>query len=156
MADQLRTPVIPHAVDWTPPRVRSVAALAPFLHSLLRVGAGLLFMQHGLQKLFGAFGGFGPDGGTAPLMSLMGLAGALEFGGGLLLVLGLFTRPVAFVLAGEMVSAFLMAHAPKGGVPMQNGGELPLLYALVFLYFAGHGAGRLSVDSALFGPRHRL
>lgn len=156
MADQLRTPVIPHAVDFTPPRIHGVATLAPFTHSLLRIGAGLLFMQHGLQKLFGAFGGFGPDGGTAPLMSLMGLAGVFEFGGGLLLVLGLFTRPVAFLLAGEMLVAFLKAHAPRGGVPMQNGGELPLLYVLVFLFLAAHGAGRLSVDSALFGPRHRV
>jgi putative oxidoreductase len=71
----------------------------------------------------------------------LGVAGVLEVVGGTLLLLGLFTRPVALILAVEMVAAFVMAHAPKGGVPLQNGGEVPLLYALAFVFFAGNGAG---------------
>lgn len=121
---------------------------APTAVAILRIGAGLLFMQHGLQKLFGLFGGFGgTPGATAPLVSLMGLAGVLELGGGLLLVLGLFVRPVALILAAEMVVAFIQAHLPQGGMPIQNGGELALLYALIFVFLAARGAGPLSVDA---------
>lgn len=126
----------------------------PALHALLRIGAALLFMQHGAQKLFGWFGGMQPDGGTAPLMSLMGLAGVLEFFGGALLLLGLLTRPVAFLLAGMMVVAYGMAHLPQGGAPVQNQGELALLYALVFGFLFGNGAGPLSLDHWL-GERRR-
>src|SRR3954470_6201031 len=87
---------------------RALAARwAPWTHALLRIGAGLLYMQHGLQKLFGMFGGMDGAGATVTLMSQMGLAGVLETFGGLLLVLGLLTRPVAFLLAGEMLVAFL-------------------------------------------------
>jgi putative oxidoreductase len=111
-------------------------------------------MQHGAQKLFGMFGGFGgTPGASAPLVSQMGLAGMLEFFGGLLIVFGLFTRPLAFLLAGQMVWAFFQAHFPQGGVPMQNGGELPLLYALVLLYLFGNGPGPYSVDSRIGAPR---
>jgi putative oxidoreductase len=123
------------------------ARWAPGLHALLRIGAGLLFMEHGLQKLFGLFGGMGPSGGSVPLFSQMGLAGVLECGGGLLLVLGLFTRPVAVVLLLEMLYAFATVHLPKGGAPIQNGGELPLLFALIFAFLAGNGAGPASLDS---------
>ncbi|MBW3552780.1 MAG: DoxX family protein [Gemmatimonadetes bacterium] len=122
---------------------------APAMRAALRIGAGLLFMQHGAQKLLGWFGGFGPEGGTAPLISLMGLAGFLELVGGLMIVVGLLTRPVAVLLAIEMLAAFLIAHLPQGGVPMQNGGELPLLYALVWAYLAAAGPGPASVDQAL-------
>jgi putative oxidoreductase len=104
-------------------------------------------MEHGLQKLFGLFGGMGPTGGTAPLVSLMGLAGVLESGGGLLLVLGLFTRPVAVLVLLEMLFAFVTVHLPRGGAPIQNGGELALLYALIFAFLAGNGAGPASLDS---------
>ena len=121
---------------------------APTAVAILRIGAGLLFMQHGLQKLFGLLGGFGgTPGATAPLMSLMGLAGVLEFAGGLLLVLGLFVRPVALILAMEMIVAYVQAHLPNGGFPVQNGGELALLYALVFFFLAARGAGPVSVDA---------
>ena len=123
------------------------AQLGPVTHALLRIGVGLLFMQHGLQKLFGMFGGFGAPGNTAPLLSQMGLAGVLETFGGLLLVLGLFTRPVAFLVAGEMLVAFFQAHLPRGGVPLENGGEVPLLYMLVFLFLLGNGAGPASLDN---------
>lgn len=123
--------------DFTP------AALA-----ILRIGAGLLFMQHGLQKLFGMLGGFGgTPGATAPLDSLMGVAGILELVGGALLVAGLFVRPVALILVAEMVVAYFQAHLPQGGMPIQNGGELALLYALVFAFLAARGAGPVSVDA---------
>ena len=130
---------------------RSLTARAwkftPSAVAILRIGAGLLFMQHGLQKLFGLFGGVGEGGATAPLMSLMGVAGVLELVGGMLLILGLFVRPVAFILAVEMIVAFVRAHLPQGGAPIENGGELALLYALVFLYLAARGAGPVSVDA---------
>jgi putative oxidoreductase len=140
-------------VDPTPPTIGAIATLAPYTHALLRAGAGLLFVQHGLQKLFGLFGGFGAPGATAPLISQMGLAGILETGGGLLLILGLFTRPVAFLVAGEMAVAYFQAHLPQGGWPIENHGEQPLLYMLVFLFLLGAGAGPVSLDARLRGNR---
>lgn len=123
-----------------------LARAAPAAHAVLRIGTALLFMQHGAQKLLGMFGGSGPDGGTVELVSRMGLAGILELIGGGLILLGLFTRPVALILVGEMIAALFIAHLPRGGAPVQNGGELPLLYALVFLFLATAGAGPFSVD----------
>ncbi len=121
--------------------------------ALLRVAAGVMFMQHGAQKLFGALGGFGgTPGATAPLASMMGLAGILEFFGGLLIVFGLFTRPVAFILSGLMAAAYFMAHLPNGFWPIQNQGELAALYCFVFLYFSARGGGRYSLD-AMIGHR---
>jgi putative oxidoreductase len=111
---------------------------------VLRVGAGLLFLQHGLQKLFGLLGG-----NPVPLASLMGVAGVMELVGGVLLVLGLWTRPTAFLLACEMAAAFIIAHLPRGGWPVQNGGELPLLYVCVFLFLALAGPGPASLDATL-------
>jgi putative oxidoreductase len=125
----------------------ALGALGPLTHALLRMGAALLFMSHGLQKLFGLFGGFGAPGNTAELASQMGLAGILETFGGLLLLLGLFTRPVALLLAAEMLVGFFQAHFPRGGVPLENGGEVPLLYMLVFLFLLGNGAGAASIDN---------
>ena len=116
-------------------------------HVVLRVGTGLLFLEHGLQKLFGAFGGVGSAGGTVPLASQLGVAGALELVGGALIVVGMLTRPVAALLFIEMVAAFVIAHLPQGGFPIENQGELALLYAAVFLFLAGNGAGPLSVDA---------
>lgn len=140
VTEDIDTTVVTHT---TPGRDFAPAALA-----ILRIGAGLLFMQHGLQKLFGLLGGFGgTPGGTAPLASLMGLAGVLELVGGALLVAGLFVRPVALILAAEMVVAYFYAHLPQGGAPVQNGGELALLYALVFGFLAARGAGPVSVDA---------
>ena len=110
--------------------------------TLLRVVAGLLFMQHGAQKLFGALGGHQVD----TLLSRAGLAGVLEFFGGLLVALGLFTRPVAFILAGEMTVAYFTQHAPKGFWPIMNKGELAALYCFVFLFLAAHGGGAFSLD----------
>src|SRR5437016_6506781 len=113
-------------------------------HVLLRLVAGLLIMHHGGQKLFGWFGGAGP-GGTVPLMSLMGLAGVLEFYGGAALLIGLLTRPVAFLLSGEMAVAYFTAHQPHGMWPIQNHGEPAVLNCFIFLFFVAHGAGALSV-----------
>jgi len=101
---------------------------------LLRAGTGLLFLCHGLQKLFGLFGGV--NGGAVPLASRFGVAGVLELVGGFLLVFGFFTRPVALVLAGEMVVAYVTAHLPRGPVPIVNGGEIALLYFLIFVFLA--------------------
>jgi putative oxidoreductase len=122
-------------------------------HVGLRIGAGLLFMFHGAQKLLGWFGGMGEGGGTAELVSQMGLAGVLEVFGGALIVVGLFVRPVALVLVLEMIVAYVQVHAPQALLPIQNQGELALLYALTFLYFAGNGAGAVSVDALRHRPR---
>ena len=132
----------PHSAD-------PLRTLGPPAHALLRIGAALLFMQHGAQKLLGMFGGVGPNGGTVELMSQFGVAGVVELFGGLLILIGLFTRPVAFIAAVEMVAAFFIAHFPQGGAPVQNGGELPLLYVVIFLFLAANGAGPLSVDRQL-------
>jgi putative oxidoreductase len=128
--------------------------LGPAMHAILRIAAGLLFMQHGLQKLFGMLGGMAGAGETAPLMSQLGLAGVFEFGGGLLLLAGFATRPIAFVLLGEMIAAYAIAHLPRGGWPVQNQGELALLYAAIFAFFVGNGAGPFSVDETV-GARTR-
>lgn len=117
--------------------------------ALLRIMAAAVMMQHGAQKLFGVLGGFGPNGGTAELMSQMGLAGILEFFVALLVLVGLFTRPAAFVLAGEMAVAFFTAHFPRAFWPVQNGGETPVLLCFIMLFFAAFGAGRFSLDALL-------
>ena len=118
--------------------------------ALLRVMAGLMFMQHGAQKLFGLLGGWrGEPGATAPLLSQSGLAGLLEVFGGLLIVLGLFTRPVAFVLSGMMAVAYFQSHAPNGFWPILNRGELAALYCFVFFFFSARGGGPYSVDAML-------
>lgn len=128
---------------------RNFGRLGPTFHAVLRIGTALLFMQHGLQKLFGFFGGVGPEGATVPLMSLPGVAGVFETFGGLILLIGLATRPVALILALEMVAAYIIAHMPQGGAPIENGGELALLYGLVFLFFMANGAGPLSMDAKI-------
>ncbi len=136
-------------------RTRSLAAeWAPRLLSVLRIVAALLFLQHGTQKLLG----FPPSGRPGPeLFSLLGLAGVLELFGGALLLVGLFTRPVAFLLSGEMAFAYWMAHAPRGVFPILNAGELAALYCFVFLYLAAAGGGAWSVDQVRErGSRSRL
>ena len=118
---------------------------APQLRSMLRIVAGFLLMAHGTQKLFGA-----PTAGLRDpvvLLSLSGLAGVLETFGGLLLVVGLFTRPVAFLLSGEMAVAYFLRHQPQGLWPILNRGELSALYCFLFLYFAAEGGGPWSLDA---------
>ncbi len=110
--------------------------------NLLRVVTGFLFWQHGTQKLFGFPGGER----VGEVFSMMGLAGILELVGGTLLILGLFTRPVAFVLAGQMAWAYFQVHAPEGFWPLLNGGELAAFYSFLFLYIAARGGGVFSLD----------
>jgi len=111
--------------------------------ALMRIVAGLLFALHGAQKLFGVLGGT-----KVPLFSLYGAAGVIEFFGGLLIALGLLGCWAAFIASGEMAVAYFMGHFPKGFWPIQNGGELAVLYCFVFLYIATRGSGVWSVDAA--------
>jgi putative oxidoreductase len=121
---------------------RVVLQYAPYFYVLLRIVAGLLFACHGAQKLFGAFGGVGgPSGGAVSLFSLMGLAGCIELVGGLLIALGALTSFAAFVASGQMAVAYFTQHFPRGFWPLQNGGELAVLYCFLFLYIAANGAG---------------
>jgi putative oxidoreductase len=122
--------------------------------SVLRIVAALILMQHGSQKLF-QYPPAGAPGPVAPLVlvSQTGLAGILEFFFGLLLLLGLFTRPVAFILSGEMAVAYFQVHAPRAFLPIVNRGELAVVLCFVFLYFAFAGGGSLSVDALLCGRR---
>jgi putative oxidoreductase len=120
----------------------SLGRWAPYALAVLRIMTALLFMAHGTAKLLGF-----PDLGFSPeVMSLSWIAGLLELVGGVLLVLGLFTRPVAFILSGEMAVAYFMAHASQGFFPIQNGGELAVIYCFVFLYFVFSGPGAWSLD----------
>jgi putative oxidoreductase len=115
----------------------------PRILSVLRIVTAFLFMQHGAQKLFGFPT---PPQAAHPLFSLIGVAGILEFFGGLLLLIGLFSRPVAFLLSGQMAVAYFMAHAPQGFWPILNRGELAVIYCFVFLYLFVAGGGSWSVD----------
>jgi putative oxidoreductase len=120
---------------------------APYLLSVLRIVAAFLFIQFGSAKLFAFPAAIMPGGGTAPLTSLPGIAGALEvFGGGLILV-GLFTRPVAFLLAGEMAVAYFMGHAQQGFWPLLNQGAPAILFCFIWLYVSSAGAGPWSIDA---------
>ncbi|MFW6076709.1 MAG: DoxX family protein [Hyphomicrobiales bacterium] len=120
---------------------------APQVLSILRIAAALLFMQHGTQKLL-SFPSTGEPSEVA-LMSLIGVAGILELFGGALLLVGLFTRPVAFILSGFMAVAYFMAHAPRDFFPILNGGELAALYCFIFFYFFFAGGGAWSLDALL-------
>ena len=120
-------------------------AWTPRILGILRIITGILFLQHGTAKLLGyphiaMFDGL-------QLGSLLGLAGILELVGGTLILLGLFTRPVAFILSGEMAVAYFMAHAPHGFLPILNQGELAVVYCFVFLYLSFAGAGEFSLDA---------
>ena len=122
---------------------------APRVLSIVRVVTALIFMAHGTQKLLN----FPPRANNAPapdLFSLYGLAGAMEIVGGVLLVFGLFTRPVAFLLSGEMAFAYWMSHAPRNVFPVLNGGDGAILYCFIFLYLAFAGGGAWSLDRMLW------
>jgi putative oxidoreductase len=123
------------------------STLAPRLLSLLRIVAAFLFMQFGTAKLFAFPAAVMPGGGTASLASLPGIAGALEAFGGALLLVGLFTRPVAFLLSGEMAVAYFIGHAPKGFWPVLNQGHPAIMFCFVWLYFSAAGAGPWSLDA---------
>jgi putative oxidoreductase len=120
---------------------------APYLLSALRIVAAFLFIQVGTAKLFALPAAIMPGGGTAPIGSLPGIAGVLETFGGLLLLLGLFTHPVAFLLSGEMAVAYFYSHAPQGFWPVLNQGTDAALYAFLWLYFSAAGPGPWSIDA---------
>jgi putative oxidoreductase len=120
--------------------MRFLARYEPYAYGLMRIVIGLLFTFHGLQKLFGMFGGK-----VMPLASLAGAAGVIETVGGLLVMIGLFTRPAAFICSGEMAYAYFSVHHPQAFLPIQNRGELAALYCFAFLYISTRGAGPLSV-----------
>lgn len=124
-------------------------AWAPYLLSILRIVAAFVFFQVGSAKIFAFPAAVMPDGGTAPLTSLPGVAGSLEVVGGALLLLGLFTRPVAFLLSGEMAFAYFIGHAPQGFWPVLNGGQPAILYCFIWLYISAAGPGPWSIDALL-------
>ncbi len=119
-----------------------------YAYTLMRIVVGLAFAQHGAQKLFGVLGGADGSGGSVEMLSLMGLAGAIELVGGLLVAVGLLTRLAAFICSGQMAAAYFMAHAGRSFWPIENGGELAVLFCFVFLYIASRGGGPLSLGGS--------
>ena len=117
------------------------------LYAVMRIVVGVLFACHGAQKLFGAFGA---EKASAPLMVL---AGVIEFFGGALIALGLWTGWAAFISSGQMAVAYFKSHAPDGPLPILNRGELACVYCFLFLYISSRGSGRMSVDSLIRGAR---
>ena len=122
---------------------KALGSAAPYVYVLLRVVAGLSFAQHGAQKLFGLLGARQ----AVDPFSQMGFAGIIEFVGGIMVALGLYTTPVAFLASGEMAYAYFTAHASRAFWPIQNGGEPAVLYCFVFVYLSVIGSGKLSLDS---------
>ena len=118
-----------------------------YVYSIMRIVVGFLFACHGAQKLFGVLGG-----DVVPPFSLYGFAGIIELIGGLFIMLGVLTRIAAFITSGQMAAAYFMSHYPKGFWPIQNSGELAVLYCFIFLYIASHGSGIWSI-AALLGKR---
>jgi putative oxidoreductase len=130
-----------------PSLVAKWEALAPRLQSILRIAAAFIFMSAGTMKLFGFPAPPAPNPGAVKLLSQVGLAGILETFGGALLVLGLFTRPVAFVLSGEMAVAYFQVHFARGFWPVTNGGMAAALFCFIWLYFSAAGPGPWSLDA---------
>ena len=129
-----------------------IASWSARMLSVLRIVTGLLFLEHGTQKLLG----FPPPANPGPaLFSLLGLQGIIELVGGVLILIGLFTRPVAFILAGNMAVAYFMAHSPRGFFPTLNMGQLAILFCFVFLYLFVAGGGVWSVDQQRASSRSR-
>ena len=122
---------------------RFLAQYSEHFYAAMRVVLAFVYLSHGLQKLFGAFGGR-----VVPLVSLFGVAGLLEAILGALVLVGLFTMWAAFIASGEMAAAYFIAHAPRGRLPIENGGELAVVLCFAFLYIAAHGGGRFSLDAA--------
>lgn len=131
------------------------SAMEPHFKSILRIVASLIFILAGTSKLFAFPVGMPPNGDTAKLLSQIGIGGVLEAFGGVLLLLGLFTRPVAFVLAGEMAVAYFQFHAPQGFWPTMNGGVTAMVYCFVWLYFSAAGAGPWSLNAILEKRQHK-
>jgi putative oxidoreductase len=124
-------------------------ALSPYLLSVLRIMAAFVFAEYGTGKLLAWPGSMMPGGGTAPLLTQAGIAGLLEMVGGGLLLVGLFTRPVAFLLSGEMAFAYFIGHAGKGFWPMLNGGAEAVTFCFLWLYISAAGGGPWSLDALL-------
>jgi putative oxidoreductase len=124
--------------------------IAGLTHALLRIVSGLIFIHPGAMKLLGWFGGM-PAG--VPMTPLLYAAGIIELFGGFLIMIGLFTRPVAFIASGEMAFAYFMGHFPHGFWPIQNHGEPAVLFCFIFLFLWGNGAGPFSVDQWLKNRR---
>jgi putative oxidoreductase len=122
-----------------------LARLRDPIYATMRIVVGLLFMMNGAQKLFGALGGRQ----VADLTSMQGAAGVIEFAAGLLVMVGLWAGAAAFIASGEMAFAYFMVHAPQGGWPIQNNGQLSVLFCFSFLYIATRGSGILSLDKLL-------
>ena len=127
-------------------QAESLDRYSPYALAALRIVAALIFMEHGTQKLFGFPAA--SEGGQPPLLSLRGVGGVMEFVGGLFILVGLFTRPVAFLLAGEMAVAYWLFHAPRNFFPVLNGGDAAILYCFVFLLLVFAGPGAWSLDAA--------
>jgi putative oxidoreductase len=128
---------------------------APYFQSILRIVAAFLFVQFGTAKLFAFPGAVMPGGGTASLGSRAGIAAILEAFGGAFLLAGLFTRPVAFLLSGEMAVAYFIGHGPRGLWPVLNHGTDAAFFAFLWLYFSAAGPGPWSLDAVLAGKRSR-
>ncbi len=126
---------------------------SPYLLSILRIVAAFLFIQVGTAKVLGFPAAVMPGGGTAPITSLPGIAGLIEMVGGTLLLLGLFTRPVAFILSGETAFAYFIGHAGNGFWPVLNGGTDAAFYCFLFLFISAAGPGPWSLDAVLRGRR---
>jgi putative oxidoreductase len=124
---------------------RFLGNVSPHLYAVLRIIAGLLFAMHGSQKLLGWPG----DGSTVQLTSMQGIAGLIELVGGIMIAVGFLTSWAAFIASGEMAVAFFMIHFPNGWNPLENGGELAVLYCFLFLYMAARGSGIWSIDAAM-------
>lgn len=118
---------------------------APYALSILRIAAGLFFLEHGTSKLFG----FPPHGAMPAFMALEWFAGTIEFTGGILMTLGLFTRLAAFLMSGEMALGYFLDHAPRSFFPLLNGGDAAVLYCFIFFFFIFAGAGPLSLDALM-------
>lgn len=127
----------------------SVSRLAPYVLSILRIAVALLFFEHGLSRLFGFPSALPPP----PIFTLYWFAGAIEFVGGALLALGLFTRAAAFIMSGEMAFAYFLSHAPNGFFPILNHGDGAILYCFIFFYIALAGPGPWSLDALMRARR---
>ena len=126
----------------------------PYVLAILRIVTALIFMEHGTQKLFGFPAP--SERGLPGLFTVSGIGGIMEFVGGLLILLGIFTRPVAFLLAGEMAVAYWMVHAPRSFFPVLNGGDASILYCFVFLLLVFTGPGAWSIDGLVARRDRRL